>query len=141
MLRKVMIGVNIALENIHSEADIYVNEIPQNFKEPCFCLQVLNNDEKQRLGENYLRTYNFCVQYHSENKDIFEIGEIAEKLNDSLECIKIGEDDYVRGVNRRYEVIEGVLFYFVTYKVHIRKTEIDDNIMENMTANIRTGGK
>ena len=132
MLKKLIIAINTALEKANSKAEIYVDEIPQGFKEPCFCVQVLNPDEKQLLGERYLRTYNFCIQYFPEKKGLWENVEMAELLHRALNQIDLGNEDYVRGVNRRYEIVEKNLYYFVTYRLHIRDVDIDDNYMEEM---------
>lgn len=128
MLKKLIIAINTALEKINSEAEIYVEEIPQGFKEPCFCVQVLNPDEKQLLGERYLRTYNFCIQYFPK-KGLWENAEMAELLHRTLNQIDLGDEDYVRGVNRRYEIVDKKLLYFVTYKLHIRDVDMSDNYM------------
>lgn len=132
MLKELIIAINTALEKANSKAEIYVDEIPQGFKEPCFCVQVLNPDEKQLLGERYLRTYNFCIQYFPEKKGLWENVEMAELLHRALNQIDLGNEDYVRGVNRRYEIVEKNLYYFVTYRLHIRDVDIDDNYMEEM---------
>jgi len=131
MLKKLIIAINTALEKVNSEAEIYIEEIPQGFKEPCFCVQVLNPNEKQLLGERYLRTYNFCIQYFPK-KGLWENTEIAELLHRALNQIDLGNEDYVRGVNRRYEIVEKNLYYFVTYRLHVRDADIDDNYMEEM---------
>lgn len=132
MLKELIIAINTALEKANSKAEIYVDEIPQGFKEPCFCVQVLNPDEKQLLGERYLRTYNFCIQYFPEKKGLWENVEMAELLHRALNQIDLGNEDYVRGVNRRYEIVEKNLYYFVTYRLHVRDADIDDNYMEEM---------
>lgn len=132
MLKELIIAINTALEKANSKAEIYVDEIPQGFKEPCFCVQVLNPDEKQLLGERYLRTYNFCIQYFPEKKGLWENVEMAELLHRALNQIDLGNEDYVRGVNRRYEIVEKNLYYFVTYRLHVRDVDIDDNYMEEM---------
>lgn len=127
MLKKLIIAINTALEKANSKAEIYVDEIPQGFKKPCFCVQVLNPDEKQLLGERYLRTYNFCIQYFPEKKGLWENAEMAELLHRALNQIDLGNGDFVRGVNRRYEIVEKNLYYFVTYRLHVRDIDTDDN--------------
>lgn len=131
MLKKLIIAINTALEKVNSKAEIYIEEVPQGFKEPCFCVQVLNPDEKQLLGERYLRTYNFCIQYFPK-KGLWENAETAELLHRILNQIDLGNGDSVRGVNRRYEIVEKNLHYFVTYRLHVRDADIDDNYMEEM---------
>lgn len=132
MLKELIIAINTALEKANSKAEIYVDEIPQGFKEPCFCVQVLNPDEKQLLGERYLRTYNFCIQYFPEKKGLWENAEMAELLHRALNQIDLGNGDSVRGINRRYEIVEKNLYYFVTYRLHVRDVDMDDNYMEEM---------
>lgn len=133
MLKKLIIAINTALEKVNSEAEIYVDEIPQGFKEACFCVQVLNPDEKQLLGDRYLRTYNFCIQYFPEKKGLWENAEMAELLHRTLNMIDLGSEDCVRGVNRRYEIVEKNLYYFVTYRLHVRDIDMDDNYMEKLS--------
>lgn len=128
MLKKLIIAINTALEKVNSKAEIYIEEIPQGFKEPCFCVQVLNPDEKQLLGERYLRTYNFCIQYFPK-KGLWENAETAELLHRILNQINLENGDSIRGINRRYEIVDKKLCYFVTYKLHIRDIDTDDNYM------------
>lgn len=128
MLKKLIIAINTALEKVNSKAEIYIEEVPQGFKEPCFCVQVLNPDEKQLLGERYLRTYNFCIQYFPK-KGLWENVETAELLHRILNQINLENGDSIRGINRRYEIVDKKLCYFVTYKLHIRDVDTDDNYM------------
>lgn len=132
MLKELIIAINTALEKANSKAEIYVDEIPQGFKEPCFCVQVLNPDEKQLLGERYLRTYNFCIQYFPE-KGLWENAEMAELLHRALNQIDLGNEDSVRGINRRYEIVDKRLLYFVAYKLHVRDVDMDDNYMGELS--------
>lgn len=131
MLKKLIIAINTALEKANSKAEIYIDEIPQGFKEPCFYVQVLNPDEKQLLGERYLRTYNFCIQYFPK-KGLWENAEIAELLHRTLDKIDLENENYVRGVNRRYEIVEKNLYYFVTYRSHVKDVDMNDNYMEEI---------
>lgn len=128
MLKKLIIAINTALEKVNSKAEIYIEEVPQGFKEPCFCVQVLNPDEKQLLGDRYLRTYNFCIQYFPK-KGLWENAETAELLHRILNQINLENGDSIRGINRRYEIVDKKLCYFVTYKLHIRDVDTDDNYM------------
>ena len=128
MLKKLIIAINTALEKVNSKAEIYIEEVPQGFKEPCFCVQVLNPDEKQLLGERYLRTYNFCIQYFPK-KGLWENAETAELLHRILNQINLENGDFIRGINRRYEIVDKKLLYFVTYKLHIRDVDMSDNYM------------
>lgn len=128
MLKKLIIAINTALEKVNSKAEIYIEEVPQGFKEPCFCVQVLNPDEKQLLGERYLRTYNFCIQYFPK-KGLWENAETAELLHRILNQINLENGDSIRGINRRYEIVDKKLLYFVTYKLHIRDVDMSDNYM------------
>ena len=132
MLKKLIIAINTALEKVNSEAEIYIEEIPQGFKEPCFCVQVLNPNEKQLLGERYLRTYNFCIQYFPK-KGLWENAEIAELLHRALNQIDLGNGDSVRGINRRYEIVDKRLLYFVTYTLHVWDVDMDDNYMGELS--------
>lgn len=129
MLKKLIIAINTALEKVNSKAEIYIEEVPQGFKEPCFCVQVLNPDEKQLLGERYLRTYNFCIQYFPEKKGLWGNAETAELLHRILNQINLENGDSIRGINRRYEIVDKKLLYFVTYKLHIRDVDMSDNYM------------
>lgn len=128
MLKKLIIAINTALEKVNSKAEIYIEEVPQGFKEPCFCVHVLNPDEKQLLGERYLRTYNFCIQYFPK-KGLWENAETAELLHRILNQINLENGDSIRGINRRYEIVDKKLLYFVTYKLHIRDVDMSDNYM------------
>ena len=49
---------------------------------------------------------------------------MASDLFETLEYITLLNGDLVRGTNMHYEVIDGVLHFFVTYGLYVTKKDI-----------------
>ena len=56
-------GISKTLKNRFSNKKIYIDEVPQDFVEPCFFIKLLKLDEKQVIGERYFRRYFFDIRY------------------------------------------------------------------------------
>lgn len=110
----------------------HMEQIKQGFKEPCFFIQCLNPNIRQFLGKRYFRQNQFCIQYFpkSNTDGNAECYSVAETLQFLLETIPVS-DKYIRGTNMRYEVVDGVLNFFVNYDCFIYKAD-KKVLMENM---------
>lgn len=118
----------------------HMEQIKQGFKEPCFFIQCLNPNIRQFLGRRYFRQNQFCIQYFPKSKtdENAECYTVAETLQFILETIPV-YDKHIRGTNMRYEVVDGILNFFVNYDCFVYRTEEKIN-MGSMTSNTNVKG-
>lgn len=144
MINSIIEAISISLnEEFGDGYETYMEEIKQGLKEPCFFITCLNPTTELFLGKRYFRTNQFCIQYFPEtNEKQRECNGVAERMLQCLEYITIyGEDKPIMGTKMKYEVVDGVLNFFVNYDCFIRKTE-QQTPMESLQAStsVKEGG-
>ncbi len=141
ILEDTLKGISGTIIKAFPDMKIYVNEIQQGFKEPCFFIKMLKLDEKQIIGERYFRRYFFDIRYHPDkHKKSQNIWGIADKLQDLLEMITTPEQHLLRGTDRNAEVEDDVLHYFVSYNMFVIKPKNQEEYMENLSMEQNTKG-
>lgn len=115
--------------------ETHMEEIKQDLVEPCFFISCLNPTTELFLGKRYFRQNQFVIQYfpESEHKQ-WECNAVAERLVWLLEYITL-DGDPVRGTAMKYEVIDGVLNFFVNYDCFVYRVEENTpmEVMESTT--------
>jgi hypothetical protein len=144
MINSIIEAISISLnEEFGDGYETHMEEIKQGLKEPCFFITCLNPTTELFLGKRYFRTNQFCIQYFPEtNEKQRECNGVAERMWQCLEYITIyGEDKPIMGTKMKYEVVNGVLNFFVNYDCFIRKIE-QQTPMESLQAstNVKEGG-
>lgn len=144
MINSIIEAISISLnEEFGDGYETHMEEIKQGLKEPCFFITCLNPTTELFLGKRYFRTNQFCIQYFPEtNEKQRECNGAAERMWQCLEYITIyGEDKPIMGTKMKYEVVNGVLNFFVNYDCFIRKIE-QQTPMESLQAstNVKEGG-
>lgn len=144
MINSIIEAISISLnEEFGDGYETHMEEIKQGLKEPCFFITCLNPTTELFLGKRYFRTNPFCIQYFPEtNEKQRECNGVAERMLQCLEYITIyGEDKPIMGTKMKYEVVDGVLNFFVNYDCFIRKTE-QQTPMESLQAStsVKEGG-
>lgn len=144
MINSIIEAISISLnEEFGDGYETHMEEIKQGLKEPCFFITCLNPTTELFLGKRYFRTNQFCIQYFPEtNEKQRECNGVAERMLQCLEYITIyGEDKPIMGTKMKYEVVDGVLNFFVNYDCFIRKTE-QQTAMETLQAStdVKEGG-
>lgn len=112
---------------------IYGEGIPQNFKEPCFFIQVIRTSHVQELGYRYNRQHLIDVHYFPKpgNNINEQMLMMAEKLYSELEYIEVN-NKLTRGDNMHHKVVDEVLHFFVGYDFTVKKPVADISNMENL---------
>lgn len=115
MINSIIEAISIALnaEFTETEYEMYMEEVRQDLKEPCFFIFCINPSQRLFLGRRYFREHAFCIQYFPKDGNR-ECNEVMERLYSCLEWLKVGED-LVMGTKMRGEIIDGVLNFFVNY--------------------------
>ncbi len=145
MINSIIEAVSISLNKEFGDSyEIYMEEIKQDLKEPCFFVFCLNPTIKQFLGTRYFRTNQFCIQYFPETAEKQrECNNVAERMWQCLEYITVcGEDKPIRGTKIKYEIADGILIFFVNYDCFVYKQDIErQTLMESLevSANMKEG--
>ena len=144
MINSIIEAISVTLnKEFGDDYEIHMEEIKQGLKEPCFFITCLNPTTELFLGKRYFRTNQFCIQYFPEtNEKQRECNGVAERMLQCLEYITIyGEDKPIMGTKMKYEVVDGVLNFFVNYDCFVRKIE-QQTPMESLQAStsVKEGG-
>lgn len=123
MTNDIIKGIASALKGTFgSGCDVYAEDIPQNFTEPCFSILHVMSDRSAKLPNRYLSRNKFDVHYFpkSEHQAKGEMRSVGESLFLTLEYINV-LDNLCRGTKMSYEIIDGVLHFFVNYDMYVAK--------------------
>ncbi len=120
MINSIIDAISMALNAEFGDSyDIHMEEIEQGLKEPCFFILCLNPTSRRFLKGRYFRVSQFCIQYFPETREKRrECYRVAERLLSCLEYIAL-EGDAVMGTRMHYEVVDGVLHFFVDYDMFV----------------------
>lgn len=134
MVNNLIDGISVKLNEVFgNEIRIYSESVKQGLKEPCFFIAVLNPTQNPMIGARYFREHSFDIHYFpSKDGGNQEIQDVASKLFDALEYITLLDGDLVRGTEMHYEVVDGVLHFFVDYNFHVIKHKAHDAYMEEL---------
>lgn len=130
MINDIIDGIAVKLHQAFgSEYTLYKEDIPQGFKEPCFSILHLQSDNTGKLPVRYLRHNAFDIHFFPKNTNEkkSEMYRIGECLFLALEYIYV-LDNLVRGNKMRYEIVDGVLHFFVNYDVYVKKQTDEEEI-------------
>lgn len=134
MVNNLIDGISIKLNQVFGDGKrIYSEPVKQGLKEPCFFIVSLNPSQTQAMGLRYFRQHPFDIHYFpSKTGGNQEIQDVASDLFEALEYITLLNGDLVRGTNMHYEVIDGVLHFFVSYNMYVKKV-VETDPMETLT--------
>lgn len=137
MINDIINGIAIKLNEVFGSGyKIYKENIKQGLKEPCFSIVHIETMDRAKLPNRYLRENSFDIHYFPKSTDNpkSEMYSVAEKLLIELEYITV-LDNLCRGAKMRYEIVDGVLHFFVNYDLFVKKQIIDGEYMEELTIN------
>lgn len=105
---------------------IYENDVKQGLKEPCFFIASLSPSRIQLVGRRYRQIMPFDIAYFpKDGGDNSGMNSIGDQLLDVLEYVTLPPNAPVRGVKMRYEIVDGVLHFFITYELHLMKPAVE----------------
>lgn len=111
-------GVFQALAQAFPNIDRYGDEIKEGLTTPCFFVKLLEPTHTHELNRRYTRELPFDVHYFADtNKERISM---AEQLTSVLESIQVGGRPLM-GANMSWEIMDDVLHFFVTYRMHVWK--------------------
>ncbi len=118
MLDDLVDAVGKALHSRFSEVTVYSEQVPQNFRKPCFLIRIPQSSQKPQLGKRYLQQYLFEVLYFPQKSNDMqqEYRRILLELYDVLEFIKCSFGLF-RSHNMRHEIKDNLLHFFMEFHV------------------------
>ncbi len=142
IVRAISTSLSNEFNQFEKKYNIYTEDVPQGFQEPCFFISCLHSSNKLFLGNRYFRENLFCIQYFPKEKNRAkeECSQITDRLFFCLEWLSV-EGDWIRGVNINYDIEETVLYFFVNYGLFLRKQTEPITKMGHLTKNITAKGE
>ena len=92
---------------------IYMEEIPQKAKVPCFCVMVKETKKQPLLGRRFWVDSCICVAYHAGGEKQKAVSDIAEQLYDALWFVE--DVERFQGRNMTHKQTEYGLVFDVWY--------------------------
>lgn len=112
--------------------DIYTENIEQGLREPCFSIVLLEAFNEKIIGNRYERTSAWDIHFFPK-----------DKLNAKRECLEVAErltlcldfliDNISHMIKMNYEIVDGVLHFFVTYNPIVKRIVEPLDKMETLT--------
>ena len=112
----------------------YVENVEQDLKKPCF--DVLIPLQRRKSPLLYERTMPLVVHYFSDSKTNLkqDCYRIAERLVECLEHLPF-KNTVLRGEDISWNMVDGVLQLFITYKFTTKLITEDEDSIEELNAN------
>ena len=117
----------------YSDVKIYKNKVEQGISLPCFFISQIDTEFEKKARNRFEINYLMNIRYHSNNATRTNLEEIALNLFDILETLNIEGSRPIYGRKLRYEVVDDILQFFVSYKLTVRRdlsTEIKMNELD-----------
>lgn len=121
MVNDLIHAISIRLNSVFGDAyKVYQNDVEQGLSPPCFFIASLKTTVKPLLGRRSRLESPFDIHYFPKTDgDNSELLAVAQQLVDALDMITMQSGDHVRGTKQNYEIVDGVLHYFVQYNLHL----------------------
>ena len=135
MITEILDAVTRQLSELFDdEYAIYTDEVEQGLKEPCFFVTFLEPSEKPMIGQRYFRQTSMVIQFIPDESEMVSrnVYEVADVLIDGMEYITLSGGDLLRGTGRRWQVVDGVLNFFVNYNMFVRRKQEQQEPMEEI---------
>lgn len=134
MTNEIVKGISRALYGAFGdEYTIYKEDVPQNFTEPCFSIVHVRGESDMKSPTRYFIHNLFDIHYFPKDELNLrtEMRSVIESLFLSLEYINV-LDNLCRGTKMSYEIIDGVLHFFVNYDMFVTKNVVKESSMETL---------
>lgn len=143
MINEMIEAISAALNGkFGDEYEIHMEELEQGLEKHCFFIFCVNHASERLQGERYSWTNQFCIQYFPKGREKqCECNGVAERM---LKCLKYvtveGDDRPIAGIKMNYEVVDGVLNFFVNYNLFTTEYQKKDDEMDKVEGNVAVKG-
>nr|DAS27041.1 MAG TPA: tail completion protein [Caudoviricetes sp.] len=140
MLNEIIKGVAVGLHTAFGDGfKIYQDDVKQSLKRPCFFIAVLQPELSPLLATRCMNRNPLDIQYipsdPGKNAEMFGV---AGKLVEALAFITLPGGDLLHGTAMNYEVVDGVLHFFVNYNLPLVQVPAEETPMESLDVNVGT---
>ena len=111
---------------------VYTERAAQDFQRPCFAVEPGPTGQAPMPNGQYCRETEFVVAYYPAGEAAEARREclaVMESLFVALETVPVA-DGLKRGIGLRGEVVEGLLHFYVKFKVIVRRKEAKERMDE-----------
>lgn len=130
MIKSIIDGICLALsEEFGSDYKIYIENVEQGLKEPCFIVSLLNPTLNLYRDKRYYHTNLFSVQFFPASADAWtECAEVFERM---AMCMEVVGEVY-RASNFSGEVVDGILTVTTNYNAFSIKDTEKTQVMQTL---------
>lgn len=127
MVNTILDATTVALHNAFGDTyTYYLEESEQNVSKPCFVVGMLNHLLRSTRLDRYYRIMPLTIHYFTNKDNTLDAKRdcysVAEKLAETLEFLPIeSEDCTVMGRDISWEIVEGVLIFYITYNFYVER--------------------
>lgn len=140
MLNEVIKGVSMALGTAFEGRYIYQNDVKQGLDPPCFFIGVLKPEFTPLLGNRANSVNPLDVRFMPlDPANNAEMVNVAWELFEVLEFITLPNGDQLHGTGMNYEIVDGVLHFYVNYNFTVIRP-VEETVMETLETDIGTVG-
>lgn len=128
MVNTILDAATVALHNTFGDSYTYYREeVEQNADKPYFRVDALTSLSRSTRSVNrYNRTIPLIIHYFTDKENTVDARRdcynVAEKLNYALEYLHVN-DCLIMGTDISWEITEGVLQFYITYKFDVEKVQ------------------
>ncbi len=144
MLNAILDAISVSLGHEFGDGyQIYMEQIEQGWKEPCFFISCLKSSSKHSFEERYFRGNQFCVQYFpSSNERQQECNAVYERMLGCLEYITVnGDGKPIKGTRMECEMVDGSLSFLVNYDFFVYQTREESMSMSDFQTGMEVKGE
>ncbi len=130
MINKIVSGISTEIFNEFGEGyEIYIEDLTQGFKAPCFLIANKSESRKIYLGKTFRNKTEFCVMYHPSSADKrVECSVASDRLFECLAIIEI-EGEKFRSYGLSSKIEDNVLYFNFCIDIYYEKVE-ETELME-----------
>lgn len=128
--KKILDGITLALRAEFPQRQVFDDEIRQDLRPGAFNVILVSSSQRQIVGERYRKVPLFDVLYypHCGREECLEI---ADRLSMLLNVISLPGGELIRGSGMEFEIVDGVLHFYVQYTHYILR-ESDKDAMDDL---------
>jgi len=104
------------LKTLYPLYEIYDEVVKQGMVEPCFFVKIIEQDSTKELKNHYKFKYMFDIHYFLDENTVNlneQYHAMAENLFEKLELFTDLSGGYLRGLDKRADIQDNVLHFFV----------------------------
>lgn len=148
MVSMLLGGVTVKLDELFNlggdKYKIYIDNVEQGLEEPAFFVSVIQSEVTPLLGRRCKCSVSMDIKYfpESDEEKTDELLGIGDTLIYNMRFIELSDGSKVQGINRYYEVVDGVLHFFIDYLYTMNFIEEPDALMSGLElkGDVKNGG-